>query len=330
MINNIKVTVITSLFKCERYLQGYFEAVEKIINKNECEFLLLHNAPTENELKIINSNIRNRKYFVHIVVEKREGLYSTWNRGIRMAKGKYCAIWNVDDIRFANSLVLQADILDKNSQCGLVVGDIIGTDHYGTEGYRYYSNKHKISKRNEIFKSCIITCFPMWRKSIHDDIGLFDEAGFLMITDRKKDLIITSGGKNVAPQKIENLIKSDPLFLEAIVIGDKRKYLTVLVNISQEQAERIAKEKGINVNSLHDLFNNPRFKTIVEEHIEKCNQKLARYETVKKVGIIKNEFSKETGELTATLKVKRKAVQQKYQPIIDSLYEEDAKTVQVY
>jgi len=175
MINNIKVTVITSLFKCERYLQGYFEAVEKIINKNECEFLLLHNAPTENELKIINSNIRNRKYFVHIVVEKREGLYSTWNRGIRMAKGKYCAIWNVDDIRFANSLVLQADILDKNSQCGLVVGDIIGTDHYGTEGYRYYSNKHKISKRNEIFKSCIITCFPMWRKSIHDDIGLFDE-----------------------------------------------------------------------------------------------------------------------------------------------------------
>jgi len=162
------------------------------------------------------------------------------------------------------------------------------------------------------------------------DIGLFDEAGFLMITDRKKDLIITSGGKNVAPQKIENLIKSDPLFLEAIVIGDKRKYLTVLVNISQEQAERIAKEKGINVNSLHDLFNNPRFQTIVEEHIEKCNQKLARYETVKKVGIIKNEFSKETGELTATLKVKRKAVQQKYQPIIDSLYEEDAKTVQVY
>ncbi|HPK45384.1 MAG TPA: long-chain fatty acid--CoA ligase [Spirochaetota bacterium] len=162
------------------------------------------------------------------------------------------------------------------------------------------------------------------------DIGLFDDAGFLMITDRKKDLIITSGGKNVAPQKIENLIKSDPLFLEAIVIGDKRKYLTVLVNISQEQAERIAKEKGINVNSLHDLFNNPRFQTIVEEHIEKCNQKLARYETVKKVGIIKNEFSKETGELTATLKVKRKAVQQKYQPIIDSLYEEDAKTVQVY
>jgi len=162
------------------------------------------------------------------------------------------------------------------------------------------------------------------------DIGLFDDAGFLMITDRKKDLIITSGGKNVAPQKIENLIKSDPLFTEAIVIGDKRKYLIALVNISQEQAERIAKEKGINVNSLHDLFNNPRFQTIVEEHIEKCNQKLARYETVKKVGIIKNEFSKETGELTATLKVKRKAVQQKYQSIIDSLYEEDAKTIQIY
>lgn len=161
------------------------------------------------------------------------------------------------------------------------------------------------------------------------DIGVFDDAGFLMITDRKKDLIITSGGKNVAPQKIENLIKSDPLFTQAIVIGDKRKYLTALVNISQEQAEHVAREKGISFTSFNDLLENEQFQKIVEEHIEKCNQKLARYETVKKVGIIRNEFSKETGELTATLKVKRKIVQEKYKSIIDSLYEEDAKTVQV-
>lgn len=161
------------------------------------------------------------------------------------------------------------------------------------------------------------------------DIGVFDDAGFLMITDRKKDLIITSGGKNVAPQKIENLIKSDPLFTQAIVIGDKRKYLTALVNISQEQAERVAKEKDIEFASFNELLENEKFQKIVEEHIERCNQKLARYETVKKVGIIRNEFSKETGELTATLKVKRKVVQEKYKPIIDSLYEEDAKTVQI-
>jgi long-chain acyl-CoA synthetase len=161
------------------------------------------------------------------------------------------------------------------------------------------------------------------------DIGVFDDAGFLMITDRKKDLIITSGGKNVAPQKIENLIKSDPLFTQAIVIGDKRKYLTALVNISQEQAERVAKEKGIEFTSFNDLIENEKFHKIVEEHIETCNQKLARYETIKKVGIIRNEFTKETGELTATLKVKRKVVQEKYKPIIDSLSEEKAKTVQV-
>ncbi len=161
------------------------------------------------------------------------------------------------------------------------------------------------------------------------DIGVFDDAGFLMITDRKKDLIITSGGKNVAPQKIENLIKSDPLFTQAIVIGDKRKYLTALVNISQEQAERVAKEKGITYSNFNDLLENEQFKKIVEEHIEKCNQKLARYETVKKVGIIRSEFTKETGELTATLKVKRKVVQEKYKSIIDALYEEEAKTVQV-
>ncbi len=161
------------------------------------------------------------------------------------------------------------------------------------------------------------------------DIGVFDDAGFLMITDRKKDLIITSGGKNVAPQKIENLIKSDPLFTQAIVIGDKRKYLTALVNISQEQAEHVAREKGISFTSFNDLLENEQFQKIVEEHIAQCNQKLARYETVKKIGIIRSEFSKETGELTATLKVKRKVVQEKYRPIIDSLYEEDAKTVQI-
>ncbi|MGB4269945.1 MAG: long-chain fatty acid--CoA ligase, partial [Spirochaetota bacterium] len=161
------------------------------------------------------------------------------------------------------------------------------------------------------------------------DIGVFDDAGFLMITDRKKDLIITSGGKNVAPQKIENLIKSDPLFTQAIVIGDKRKYLTALVNISQEQAERIARESGIDFGSFNELLENEKFQKIVESHIEKCNQKLARYETIKKIGIIKSEFSKETGELTATLKVKRKVVQEKYKSIIENLYEEDAKTVQI-
>jgi hypothetical protein len=175
MIDNIKVTVITSLFKCEKYLHGYFNAVEKIINKNECEFLLLHNAPTENELKIINSNIRNKEYFVHKIIETREGLYSTWNRGIKLAKGKYCAIWNVDDIRFENSLSLQSRNLDDDEDCALVIGNINCSNKYGEIGLKLENTFNKTHLAKEVLRSCIITCFPMWRKSIHDTIGYFDE-----------------------------------------------------------------------------------------------------------------------------------------------------------
>lgn len=172
---SIKITVITSLFNCLKYLQGYFDAVERIINKTECEFLLLHNAPTDAELMVINSNIYDKKWFKHIIVENREGLYSTWNRGINIARGIYCAIWNVDDIRFPDSLKNQADWLDHHSSCGLVVGDILSTDIYGSEGKKYYNNKPKLVHPLERYRSCIITCFPMWRKSIHEKIGFFDE-----------------------------------------------------------------------------------------------------------------------------------------------------------
>ncbi len=159
------------------------------------------------------------------------------------------------------------------------------------------------------------------------DIGVFDEAGFLTITDRKKDLIITSGGKNVAPQNIENLFKSNPLFSQFIVIGEKRNYLTALVNINLEQAQRIAFEKGIDVSSPEDLFDNKEILKIVEDHLQERNSHLARYETIKKIGIVRHDFSQQTGELTATLKVKRKAVQEMYQELIDSMYDEAADKI---
>jgi long-chain acyl-CoA synthetase len=154
------------------------------------------------------------------------------------------------------------------------------------------------------------------------DIGVFDEAGFLTITDRKKDIIITSGGKNIAPQNIENLFKSDPLFSQFIVIGEKRKYLSALVNINFEQAERIAGEEGIVVSSAEELFFNKEFLKIVEDHLRERNSHLARYETIKKIGIIRHDFSQETGELTATLKVKRRVIQEIYRELIGAMYDE--------
>ncbi len=153
------------------------------------------------------------------------------------------------------------------------------------------------------------------------DIGTFDKNGFLLITDRKKDLIITAGGKNIAPQKIENLFKSDPLFSQFIVVGDKRKYLSAVYNVDPEQAEKIAQDQGIPYTDASEILSSPAFLSIVDEHIAKANKNLARFETIKKAKLVENEFSQDTGELTVTMKVKRKVVQEKYKDIIDTMYE---------
>ena len=152
------------------------------------------------------------------------------------------------------------------------------------------------------------------------DIGMFDDEGNLLITDRKKDLIITSGGKNVAPQKIENMFKSDPLFTQFIVIGEKKKYLTGLCNINLEEAATLAKEEDITFNNPAELLDNQKFLDIVQKHVDERNTHLAKYESIKSIRIVKSDFSQEGGELTPSLKLKRKVVLQKYNNLIDDMY----------
>jgi long-chain acyl-CoA synthetase len=154
------------------------------------------------------------------------------------------------------------------------------------------------------------------------DIGEFDDRGFLKITDRKKDLIITSGGKNIAPQKIEGLFKFDPLFLHFIVIGERKKFLSALVNINMLQAEQLAKDSNIPFNNPEDLLENKEFLVIVDQHVAKVNTNLARFETIKKYRIVKDEFTQETGELTASLKMKRNVINEKHKDLIDTMYME--------
>ena len=156
------------------------------------------------------------------------------------------------------------------------------------------------------------------------DIGMFDDDGNLLITDRKKDLIITSGGKNVAPQKIENMFKSDPLFTQFIVIGERKKYLTGLCNINPEEAARLATEENITFNNPAELLGNKKFLDIVQKHVDERNAHLAKYESIKSIRIVKNDFSQEGGELTPSLKLKRKVVLQKYNELIDDMYGKEA------
>ncbi len=152
------------------------------------------------------------------------------------------------------------------------------------------------------------------------DIGEIDEDGFLKITDRKKDLIITAGGKNIAPQNIENRFKQDPLFEQFVVIGDRKKYLVALINVNLEEAARLARKDGIQFSGPEELPERDDFRAIVDRHVEERNSDLAKYETIKYYRIIKHAFSEETGELTPSLKVKRKVVMEAHKDIVNGMY----------
>jgi long-chain acyl-CoA synthetase len=151
------------------------------------------------------------------------------------------------------------------------------------------------------------------------DIGVVDRDRFLSITDRKKDLIVTAGGKNVAPQAIENLLKQSPWISQAVVHGDKRPYLVALVTLNAEAMERFARETGRS-SDLTVLSKDSEVRARVQLEIDAVNRKLSRFETVKKFAILPRDFTVEGGELTPTLKVKRKVVAERFGALLDALY----------
>lgn len=151
------------------------------------------------------------------------------------------------------------------------------------------------------------------------DIGAIDADGFLKITDRKKDLIITAGGKNIAPQNIENLIKPEPLISQVMVHGDQRHYLVALVTLDVEEFGRLCKQHGLS-GPLETLVTHQVVRDAVGKIIEEKNATLARYETIKKFQIIPHDFTVESGMLTPTLKVKRRAIEAHYRELLNSLY----------
>ncbi len=155
------------------------------------------------------------------------------------------------------------------------------------------------------------------------DIGEIDPEGYLRITDRKKEMIITSGGKNIAPQPIENAFNTDPYIEQVCVIGDNRKYLAALVVPNFISLEAWAKEQGIDWKDRSDLVGNPKVRSLLEERIARANASLARYETIKRFAIVPEEFSEAGGELTPTLKKKRRVIDEKYKDLIESLYPPD-------
>jgi long-chain acyl-CoA synthetase len=153
------------------------------------------------------------------------------------------------------------------------------------------------------------------------DVGTIDAEGFVRITDRMKDIIITAGGKNVTPSEIENQLKFSPFISDAVVIGDRRKFLSCLVMIDHETVAQFAQERNVPFSNFASLCRAPEVQELIGGEIERVNRQLARVETVKKFRLIEQLLTPEDEELTPTMKLKRTFVNVKYKDLIDSMYE---------
>ncbi len=240
------------------------------------------------------------------------------------------------------------DVLEFFLACGIPIHEVYGqsegsgpsTFNYpepgkrriGSVGLAFPQTEVKIAEDGEIlvkgrhvflgyFKNPVDTAETLkdgWLYS--GDIGRFDDDGFLYITDRKKDLIITAGGKNVAPQNIEKLLRNIDGISQAVVIGDRRKFLTALLTLDEVRAPELARERGW-PEDLKELAADDRFFAHVTEHTQRINDTLARYESVKKFSLLPEDFSVENGELTPTQKIKRKVVNDHYSAVVEAFYE---------
>jgi long-chain acyl-CoA synthetase len=152
------------------------------------------------------------------------------------------------------------------------------------------------------------------------DIGHLDEDGYLVITDRKKDLLKTAGGKFVAPQPMETALKMSPYIQGAVVIGDRRKFVTALIVPNFSRVMMAAREQGVSIGSPAEIAKNQWVHDLIHEEIHRINEHMAEYETIKRFALLDQDFSFEGGDLTYTMKLKRRAIEQKYADKIEQLY----------
>jgi long-chain acyl-CoA synthetase len=156
------------------------------------------------------------------------------------------------------------------------------------------------------------------------DIGRQDEDGFLYITDRKKELIKTSGGKFIAPALVENKIKGNILIGQAALVGDKRKFASMVISPNFAALETWAKANGIQFSDHAELVENPQVIAEYKRIVDKVNATLAQYETIKRFHLVPDEWTLETGEMTPSMKLKRRVINTKYHDVIEELYEDEA------
>ena len=152
------------------------------------------------------------------------------------------------------------------------------------------------------------------------DVGKLDEEGYYKITDRMKDIIITAGGKNITPSEIENDLKFSPYVTDAVIIGDKRPYLTVIIMIDQENVEKYAQDNDVPFSNYASLTRTAAVQELIQQELDRVNKNFARVEQIKKFFLLDTQLSAEDEELTPTMKLKRKLVEKKYSAQIEAMY----------
>jgi long-chain acyl-CoA synthetase len=244
---------------------------------------------------------------------------------------------------------LNKSIAEFFDACGVIILEGIGmtentsfshmnrltANKYGTVGQLGEGIEHKLAKDGEVllrgpnvmkgyFKDPEATAATIDENGwLHTgDIGEIDDEGFLKITDRKKDLIITAQGKNVAPQRVERIMRTSHYIGQVVAYGDKKKYLSALITLDPDNIKEWASKEGLDPNDLEALAANPKVRELIEKEVEDRNSELASFETIKKYHLLPHDFSIEAGEMTPSLKIKRKVVVDKYHEELEALYKE--------
>jgi long-subunit acyl-CoA synthetase (AMP-forming) len=281
----------------------------------------------------------------------QEGRPRPWNHGLadRLVFSKVRSRLGFDDIRMlvVSAAPIAKETLDFFQSLALPIMEVYGMSEctgpttmslpkryrLGRAGYAIPGTELKIAEDGEIlmrgphvFKGYYKN-EEATRETLDDegwihsgDVGEIDEDGFLRVTDRKKELLITSGGKNIAPQYLEGKLKQIAAVSQAVAIGDRRQYVVALLTLDPLRVATEAEKAGSPARTPEDAARCPVFKAHVEKQVEEINRSLARYEQVKKVALLPKELSVETGELTPTLKLKRRVILERHKDAIEALY----------
>ena len=238
-----------------------------------------------------------------------------------------------DIMKFFHSIGLMVKEAYGSTECTGVFSMPVGDDiEIGTTGKPIPGWEYKIASDGEILMkgAGVFTGYfrdeEATRQTKRDgwlysgDIGEFDEKGNLKITDRKKEILITASGKNIAPSEIENRLKFSPFIKEAIIIGDKRPYLTALIQIDLDNVADWAQRQGIPFTTFKSLSRDPEVYKLIQGEVDKANQEMSRIEGIKKFVLLEKELDRDDDELTATMKVRREMIEKKYGDLIETLY----------